>query len=478
MKKALIFALALVLAGGVAYANYCARDYVPAATLLVPYAVVGMDSTGLTPKSPGLSTLLWVTNVSSARQLIHVCVWNAYSSAVVDFDEILSGYDVWGINFSDMLTGHFDYFDTGFSGGFWYTPTGKPVGSGTNLGYLGTPFGPSSNCTRPQLVAPQDTDFGGAPSDCAFPYGYHPEYGSGIVRRLRAAIYTNDFQYNACASGNPLLANPPWLDAITTNPLFFYVTVDAVNACSQFFPNNSSYWTSRIPSGNNVLIGDIVYVDYDTNRSDSIPAVHIEADPEFELGPEGSYFYSLMYSAAASRDTREPLATAFAFRYMNAGGVSTELVVWKSTFDEIGVYVGTDIYYYWWASDPYVYYAWDMNENSKTRGSGPSGFDTPEPNVIPFETQKVPLNTVNWTGLMAGDGWMLLVFSPSIPYARLVDWSYVEAWAGVVYNMVNPVTGVTFSTMTEAATMANAWCFPTQTLQRTPILGINYNYNF
>ncbi|NWG01156.1 MAG: hypothetical protein HXY19_09460 [Thermoanaerobaculaceae bacterium] len=475
MKKALIFALALVLAGGVAYANYCARDYVPAATLLVPYAVVGMDSTGLTPKSPGLSTLLWVTNVSSAKQLIHVCVWDAWSEPVVDFDEILSGYDVWGINFSDMLTGHFDYFDTGFSGGFWYTPTGKPVGSGTNLGYLGTPFGPSSNCTTPTLVAPQDTDFGGAPSGCAFPYGYHPEYGSGIVRRLRNAIVTADAQYNLCASGNPFIANPPWLDSLTKNPLFFYVTVDAVNACSLYFADNTSYWDNDVPSENNVLIGDIVYVDYDTNRSDSIPAVHIEADPDFELGLEGRYFYSLRYDTNGT-DTREPLATAFAFRYMNAGGVSTELVVWKSEVDAL--YPDLLYFYYWWAGDPYVYYAWDMNENSKTRGSGPSGFETPEPNVIPFETQKVPLNTTNWTGLMEGDGWMLLVFNPSIPYASQPYFFFIQAWAGVVYNMVNPVTGVTFSTMTEAATMANVWCFPDQTLARTPILGINYNYNF
>ncbi len=475
MKKALIFALALVLAGSVAYANYCARDYVPAATLLVPYAVVGMDSTGLTPKSPGLSTLLWVTNVSSTKQLIHVCVWNAWSEAVVDFDEILSGYDVWRIDFKDMLTGHFDYFDTTQVGGFWYTPSGKPVGSGTNLGYLGTPFGPSSNCTQPTLVAPQDTDYGTAFAGCAFPYGYHPEYGSGIVSRLRRAIYTADAQYNVCATGNPFLANPPWLDAITKNPLFFYVTVDAVNACSLYFPDNASYWSAGIASQNNVLIGDIVFIDYDTNRSDSIPAVHIEADPDFELGQVGNYFYSLQFVNAIGYDTREPLATAFAFRYMNEGGVSTDLVVWKNTFDAI-VYYGVN--YYWWASDPYVYYAWDMNENSKTRGTGPSGFDTPEPNVIPFETQKVPLNTTNWTGLMEGDGWMLLVFAPSIPFSNDDYFYYLEAWAGVVYNLVNPVTGVTFSTMTEAATMANVWCFPDQTLQRAPILGINYNYNF
>jgi len=35
------------------------------------------------------------------------------------------------------------------------------------------------------------------------------------------------------------------------------------------------------------------------------------------------------YDVTYALDALEPLATAFAFRYMNAGGVSTELVVWK-----------------------------------------------------------------------------------------------------------------------------------------------------
>ncbi len=42
---------------------------------------------------------------------------------------------------------------------------------------------------------------------------------------------------------------------------------------------------------------------------------------------------------------------------------------------------------------PYIYYAWDENENSKARTvtTCPSGlcFGNPEPNVFPFETQKV-----------------------------------------------------------------------------------------
>ncbi len=66
-----------------------------------------------------------VTNVSSAKQIIHVTVYNAWSRGVVDFDEVLSGYDVWSINWRDVVTGDFQNFDTGSaSGGFWSGSTG------------------------------------------------------------------------------------------------------------------------------------------------------------------------------------------------------------------------------------------------------------------------------------------------------------------------------------------------------------------
>jgi len=67
-------------------------------------------------------------------------------------------------------------------------------------------------------------------------------------------------------------ANPPWLDAITRDPLFFYVTVDAVDFCSRDFPNSSGYWYQHAtPDEDNTLIGDIIYINYKTNQSDSIP---------------------------------------------------------------------------------------------------------------------------------------------------------------------------------------------------------------
>ena len=128
MKKTIILALAAALLGGVAYANFGARDTVPSATLLVPYIVVDASAAGI-PNPTGYTTLTVVTNVSSAKQIIHVSVFNAASQAVIDFDEVLSGYDVWSINWRDLVTGDFENFDTGSAT--------NPVGAVTPYGLKG-----------------------------------------------------------------------------------------------------------------------------------------------------------------------------------------------------------------------------------------------------------------------------------------------------------------------------------------------------
>ncbi len=453
MKKTLILGLALALVGGAAYANFCARDVVPAASLLVPYAVVDLNADG-TPNTSGYTTLFAVTNVSSTLQLVHFTVWSAQSNPVVDFDEVLTGYDVWTINFRDLLTGHFDYFDTGSA----LKPT------------AGSPFGPTTNDrTVANLALAQDVT-AGAITGCNFPYKYRPTLGPIITGNLQQDIYAVPLQVAQCTIKKTNFTSPPWLLGLTDNPVFFYVTADVVAACNTSFPNESGYWNAgpstnggRYPAPTNVLIGDVIWVNQTQGLSESIPAVHLEANTAWRSATNEA-FYS-RYSTAASPaqyDDREPLATAFAFRYMNANGVSTQAMVWK---DESEIDYSKTLGDYTYACYPYVYFAFDEAENALARGGGgPSGFDVAEPNVIPFETQSVPVNSANWDGIPAANGWMMLVFDPSV--ASLTT-DARQAWVGVRYLMGG------YSTSLEAATLANFNCFPTQVL---PQLGINYTY--
>jgi len=450
VKKTLALLLGFTLVGGLAYANFCARDYVPAATLLVPYAVVDLDATNQ-PDSNGYTTTLTVTNVSRVAQLIHVTVWDARSNPIVDFDEVLSGYDVWSINFRDLLNGRFDYFDTGTSRvGFFdnsgpsYDYNGIP---GVDTGNPCPPWGPSSNCGYGGNLVPDDYDTANL-SGCEFPYGDLSSLGPTITSNLQAVI-RNYPQVNPCGTNDP--SSAPYWQNITNRPVFFYVTVDTAVQCSLRFPNDTNYWTYDADF-DNVLIGDILYMNSNANYSEMIPAVHIEADQDWT---GRTFFQSRLLGGRDDR--REPLATAFAFRYFNdpALGFSTDVIVWKNYHDR--GFIAPNFFFYL-ADRGYIYYAWDEDEICKSRTGGPSGFASVEPNNLPLETQKVPFDQANWSGLPDKAGWVLLVFDPSIRKAALTPTQEYQAWVGVKYTFGNYSAGV------DAATLGNYHCFASDVL--------------
>jgi hypothetical protein len=455
MKKTIILALALALVGGVAYANFCARDVVPSASLLVPYIVVDTNADG-TPNSAGYTTLTVVTNVSSAKQIIHVTVWNAVSDPVVDFDEVLSGYDVWSINWRDLVTGNFNLFDTGDD--FW---------TGT-IGTVGDTFGPTTNNFSSPLVPgvtglanPEDTDYDipDTATGCGFPWGNLSAYAGIIQSGLAEPLFAWTTHDTDC-DGSSEITWSGWLSTLTDSPLFFYATIDTVYACNGYFPNQLQYWTfdngvntPGYNTKNNVLTAYDFYLNFTSNFSESLPAVGLEAYPGY--WPVGFYTHAKEIADPTEgtitwADDREPLGTAYAFNYLNAGGVTTEVGVWKNyhDFDADNENV--------FACLPYLYYAWDENEQAKARTiiTCPSGlcFGNPEPNVFPFQTQRVPVTTTNFTGLMTGNGWMLIVFDPSIPYIDDMD-DYLQAYVFAKYNFG------AYSTAVEATQLANYWCF-------------------
>jgi len=470
MKKTIILALALALVGGVAYANFCARDIVPSASILVPYIIVDTNADG-SPNVNGYTTLTVLTNVSSAKQLIHVTVWSADSTPVVDFDEVLSGYDVWSINWRDLVTGNFNLFDTGSpTTGFWTGTTGV----------AGSAFGPTSNPLGPSyagILNPQDIDFATPTSTgCGFPWGNLSAYAGIIQSGLQAPLvaWTGTYQDTNCDAVAEI-GFTGWLSTLTASPLFFYATIDSVKACNGFFPTLVNYWTDVVGGTagyntlNNTLTAYDFYLNFTSNYSESTPAVGLEANGAW--AGVGFYTKDRLESGAtgaALQDNREPLGTAYAFNYLNAAGVTTEVAVWKN-YHEFDI---TATYEHVLACQPYIYYAWDESEQSKARTvtTCPSGlcFGNPEPNVFPFETQKVAVTSTNFTGLMSGNGWMLIVFDPSIPVAPRAFWAenYLQAYVFAKYNFG------AYSTSVEATTMANYWCFATQLLPTLNMVGL------
>ena len=453
MKKTIIFALALALLGGAAYANFAARDTVPAATLLVPYIIVDTDSAG-TPNPAGYTTLTVVTNVSSSKEIIHVSVFNAASEAVIDFDEVLSGYDVWSINWKDLVTGDFENFDTGSpSTGFWSGTIENPNPPQS--------WGPTMN-NKPSfngLLPAQDTDYTVPPNTgCGFPWGNQTIYHGLIVSGLQSPLVAWPNQDTNCvpSDGAEIKNWPGWLSTLGDTPLFFYATIDVVRHCNSHFPDDAQYWNGDVnspgqyPTEANVITGYDFYLNFASNLSESLPTVNIEAWGGWDS--IGFYSANKVNAGLSPVQDREPLPTAWQFNFFT-GPVSTFVNVWKNYDDFETLYVA--------ACRPYIYYAFDENENSKssTTPNCPSGTFClqPEPNVFPFQTQRVPVNPTNFDGLLTGNGWMLLIFDPSIPYRDGVD-LYLQSYVFAQY-----VYGA-YSTAVEATTMSNVWAFPGQTL--------------
>jgi len=484
MRKALTITLVATLAlfaGSAAYANWCARDVVPASTLLVPYAVQDMDSE-FVPNATGYTTVLTVTNVSKDAQIIHITVWSADSNACLDFNEVLTGYDVWQIWFRDMIAGNFGLFDTdrtdsqgpnglaptGSRTPFEWGPDGRSAYTGLNKATV--------------LPTPQKTTIFSGDANCYMPYKNNLDVKSNISC-LRAPLFQRthggcEWKINNVTTSLKVRGgfDNDWLKGIpadnkATDPIWFYVTVDVVTACNFEFPSSSNYFgDTGYYKPVNVLIGDIVYLDQMNNYSEAISAVHLESDPDV-LYSNYNLFYEEKAQGAIDNLSLEPLATAFAFNYYNMGSITSNVILWKNHSDFLPNGQVDDCGYY-------LYYNWDFDEHTNSRSGScrvsPCSPNDIDPNEFPFESQSVPLTLANFD-LVGTAGWMLIVFPPSYPIGiddptpkinhPVAD---LMGWVGV------KISYGTYSAALEAATMANSHCFGGQYL---PQLGVNYDYD-
>jgi hypothetical protein len=474
-KFTVLFAVALAVFAGTAYANFCARDVVPAATLLVPYAVTSTADADPT-------TLFSITNVSADATIVHVTLWDMESTPEIDFDVILSGYDTWQINFRDVMRGDFTKFDT-------YHGTHASAKLLPDTPFPWGPDGLDWTATTPVPVAwlpdPQDRN---AITQCGTdppPYGDLTALSGTIVGKFTDVMKAH--AHDSCNDRTLRSDLSSWTTSLTSPPIVFYATADVVNDCSILFPSNSSYWTAApgtYGAYRNVLIGDVIYFDPTNNYSEMMSAAHVEANTAWT----GETFYGRYFATTGiGPDLREPLATAFAFRYVDeAPTFASDVIVWKNVSELTGTAGSAHTTHLVNDCGRYIYYAWDHNEHSlsRTAQGGPSGFDfrDADPNQFPFETQKVALVATQfdlYANLGAASnnvGWMLLVFPPSygsLTYdTPLTEDPLVQAWVGTTFKY--NIGGNKFSAGAEAATMANANCFTSQIL---PALGVNYNYS-
>ena len=202
-------------------------------------------------------------------------------------------------------------------------------------------------------------------------------------------------------------------------PVWLYITADVVAACNKDLPDSqaATYFSADRVNTNgvldsNVLIGDVIWMDAVSNFSEADNAVHLESMPGFT----GTTFYE-RYQGTGTADYREPLPTAWAFRYqiLDAVGINTWVRAFKASTDYRTVLDLADDTVTGWGSItnpgpaalyanaciPYTYYAWDEDEqvNSFSSSEDPwsGGLESPirpVPNVLPLETQEVDVRPV------------------------------------------------------------------------------------
>jgi len=533
MKRFLIMALAGVVAlglGSAAYAVECALDAVPASTLLFPFVQYDYEQ-GMIDDS-GQTTLFAITNVSSEAQIVHITLWTDFSIAILDFNLTMTGYDVQTINIRDILReGRLPSGDVlaGEANEWWDFFGTLPTNAG------GTPFddGPYSSFNElnsgaldayflanglrdPWSTFPLDCEPGTGPGQwISSPVNYREDPNgdgnladSGVIPPGTLDIFQGYLQtsqtvttgYANCAWAAPVVfTNGTWFTNQAPRATWMYITADVVNSCNKDLPDGAAlqYFstapTSRGVRVANVLMGDVLWLDSGNNYSEADNAVHLEASmtPFSPIipGPENknaTFYHNLHGGLAGTADYREPLPSAWGFRYMNAAPVDafTWIRAWRGSMlnavvsdlrqDVLGTLIIDDeTPAALWSNScvPYTYYAWDEDENVNSVGpgfvppwsGGPTDVPIPVPNLFPLETQEVAIDEFFIVDIDHDGnsfGWMMVIWGSSNGYT--VD--QYQSWMGVKYAAFGQYTAGL-----SGAVLANFNCDNTQVL---PTLGI------
>jgi hypothetical protein len=337
--------MALLGLGGQAFAVIGTIDAVPAATLLVPYFEVDIANAN------GINTLFSINNASATAVLAHVTVWTDQSVPALDFDVYLTGYDVQTISLRDI-----------------FVDGNVPVTASAGQDPKDTisPKGPVS----------QDINFASCSS---LPYP-RPFVSAPFRAHLQAWLQGNQ----SPATGN--CAGSKQKD----NILRGYITVDTVNACNLFFPSDWAFYAPFV-TNQNVLWGDVFYVNPSQNFAQGDTVVHIEACPTCFV-PGDHTFYG-RYNGATAADAREPLPTTMAARFVNGGGFDggTDYLIWREANASASGYSCTlQGPASWYPLESTQIVIFDEEEQPVTTEDCPSGDPTcTQTIVIPNEANRV-----------------------------------------------------------------------------------------
>ncbi|MCH9649118.1 MAG: hypothetical protein K0U98_12840 [Deltaproteobacteria bacterium] len=297
-RVSLAIVLSALFFSDFARAEIGAIDAVPAATLLLPYFEVGLESCVEQP-----TTLFSVNNASQFPVVAHVTLWTKLARPSLDFDIFLTGYDVFTVNLADLfLTGSLLQTGPGINGG-------------------------PGAFSQPNFV----------PAGCTFPLPAQiPPSLLTYIRNLHTGFPAPPGFSNSGLCGAPSQGITDPAEGLATG----YITIDVVNDCSLAFPGNPGYFVdggAGIATNANVLWGDYFLARPTESFAQGDTLVHIEAIDSVASGfwNPGDYTFYGRYLGFDASDNREPLATTWATRYFsgNAGPFTedSDVLCWRDS---------------------------------------------------------------------------------------------------------------------------------------------------
>lgn len=491
MKKfSVVIALVLLAVAGTGYAVTCAYDNVPAATLLVPYFRVSLNGATAAPiPSGGTDTLISMINVSTPGVIAHVTVWNKYSKAVLDFNVPLTGKDIAAFSMRDVMNGKLNVNPT--------TQVGTVIDPcGVNVNAIPATYKPSVGFGGKQFIrfSHPEAIAVGSTNDA---YTSISLYATDAFAAFRNKVwdsldesgdistFTSPVGLNIIDTDNPACGiGSSTGDGVYRTDLSGYLTIDVVNYCTNYFPDQTSFYDEDAiatvgwgPTYTpNVLIGDVFYIDSASQGGNvsGDPAVPVEFDARLtQVAPSKTFFGKFVQNFAGTcageattitgctsfiagyapayqfgGDGREPLGDHYGFRYLadTTNGLQSWLLAWRSDW-----YGGTQVNLCSWAKGTsgngfndgvhqLTATIFDLDENffQTTIPGGPSGNqNAPPPNLYLYlESQRVNLlAATDWNQGQYKGGWVdMALRGPNYTGATSSTGYYNMGWLGIQHT--------------------------------------------
>lgn len=277
----LLLAFGATAATGTNNNDSCEISIAPAATLLLPYFEVELNSL-----IKAQTTLFTVVNTSRTPEIARVTLWTDLGYPVLDFNLFLTGYDVQSINLFDIF--------------------GPP-------GIVAPPGGTTSRVLPGDRSLP-NTDNPNFSRDALQRCAANPgPLAADILQEVRTAFTTG--RLAACGSAAIGL---PHRNAIG------YATIDVVRTCDDTFPTATSYYAELL--NDNVLTGDYEQIVPAEKYATGNSLVHIRA----VSGLPYTFYDRYTPRATPGIDRRQPLPSVFAARFVQYSFIlNTNFHIWR-----------------------------------------------------------------------------------------------------------------------------------------------------